>query len=71
METYAQYLARMRQELADKQAAITAAHDAKAHARRADWLERKIREFDDANAMSETELQLLIKFAEWIKEGAS
>lgn len=34
-----------------------------------DWLEWKVKDFDDANAVSETELQLLIKFAEYVKEG--
>jgi hypothetical protein len=68
-ETYGEYWSRLRRELREAQDDISARYAAGVLGANAAWLEQRIKDFDDANLVSETELQLLIKFAEWVKEG--
>jgi hypothetical protein len=65
MEDYAAYWERVRSELRASRDGITAKWRAEDHSKKAAWLEQQLKDFDALNAVSESELAMLIRFAEW------
>lgn len=50
--------------------AENAERDARVLAGRLEWLEQKVDEYDDLDAISGTEVETFHQFLEWVKEGS-